>query len=121
MSEVKTHYRNCNICEAMCGLEIKYQDKQILSIKGDKEDPFSKGYNCPKATALQDFYEDGERLKTPIKRTENGWQAISWEDAFNEITEKFKAIQGEHGKHALAVYLGNPCLLYTSPSPRDRG
>ena len=108
MSEVKTHYRNCNICEAMCGLEIKYQDKQILSIKGDKEDPFSKGYNCPKATALQDFYEDGERLKTPIKRTENGWQAISWEDAFSEVTEKFKAIQTEHSKHALAVYLGNP-------------
>ena len=55
MSEIQTHYRNCNICEAMCGLEIKYQDKEIQSIKGDQNDPFSKGYNCPKATALQDF------------------------------------------------------------------
>lgn len=108
MNEVKTHYRNCNICEAMCGLEIKYKDKQILSIKGDQNDPFSKGYNCPKATALEDFYYDEERLKTPIKRTTSGWVDISWEEAFDEITEKFKAIQHKHGKNALAVYLGNP-------------
>jgi anaerobic selenocysteine-containing dehydrogenase len=108
MSEVKTHLRTCNICEAMCGLEIKYQDKQILSIKGDKEDPFSQGHICPKATALQDFYHDKERLKTPIKRTENGWQDISWEEAFDEITEKFQSIQESQGKNALGVYLGNP-------------
>ena len=108
MSEIKTHYRNCNICEAMCGLEIKYQDKEILSIKGDQQDPFSKGYNCPKATALQDFYTDKDRLKTPIRRTATGWEDISWEEAFTEITEKFKGIQHRHGKNALAVYLGNP-------------
>ncbi|MEH6463019.1 MAG: hypothetical protein V7771_03715 [Shewanella psychromarinicola] len=55
MSEINTHYRNCNICEAMCGLEITYQDNQILSIKGDQLDPFSQGYNCPKSLALEDF------------------------------------------------------------------
>jgi len=108
MSDINTHYRNCNICEAMCGLEIKYQDKEILSIKGDQQDPFSKGYNCPKATALQDFYTDKDRLKTPIRRTATGWEDISWDEAFAEIAEKFKGIQNEHGKNALAVYLGNP-------------
>mgnify|MGYP005987834131 CR=1 FL=1 len=108
MSEVKTHYRNCNICEAMCGLEIKYQDKEILSIKGDQQDPFSKGYNCPKATALADFYNDKDRLKTPIRRTATGWEDISWDEAFTEITEKLKGIQHQYGKNALGVYLGNP-------------
>ena len=108
MTDIKTHYRNCNICEAMCGLEIKYQDKEILSIKGDQKDPFSKGYNCPKATALADFYSDKDRLKTPIRRTATGWEDISWDEAFTEITEKFSAIQQAHGKNALAIYLGNP-------------
>jgi anaerobic selenocysteine-containing dehydrogenase len=108
MSEIKTHYRNCNICEAMCGLKIEYQDQQILTIKGDKDDPFSQGYMCPKATALQDFYNDKDRLKTPIKRTATGWKDISWDDAFSEIAAKFKQIQAEHGNNALAVYLGNP-------------
>ncbi|WP_257173392.1 molybdopterin-dependent oxidoreductase [Colwellia sp. M166] len=108
MTDVKTHYRNCNICEAMCGLEIKYQDQEILSIKGDQKDPFSKGYNCPKATALADFHNDKDRLKTPIRRTDTGWDDISWDEAYTEITEKFKAIQQAHGKNALAIYLGNP-------------
>jgi anaerobic selenocysteine-containing dehydrogenase len=108
MSDIKTHYRNCNICEAMCGLEIKYQDKDIISIKGDQQDPFSEGYNCPKALALQDFYTDKDRLKTPIRRTATGWEDISWEEAFTEIVEKLKGIQQQHGKNSLAVYLGNP-------------
>jgi predicted molibdopterin-dependent oxidoreductase YjgC len=45
MSEtaIQTHYRACHLCEAICGLEIKTQGDDILSIKGDKEDPISKG------------------------------------------------------------------------------
>jgi len=51
MSEIKTYYRTCNICEAMCGLKIEYQDKQVLSIKPDEKDPFSRGHICPKAVS----------------------------------------------------------------------
>ncbi len=109
MSDVKTHLRNCNICEAMCGLEIQYQGTEILSIKGDKQDPFSKGHICPKAVALQDFYTDKERLKTPIKRASDGsWHDISWEEAFDEVAEQFRKIQSAYGADALGIYLGNP-------------
>lgn len=108
MSTTTTHYRTCNICEAMCGLEIKHQGPEILSIKADQDDPFSLGHICPKAVALQDFYTDGDRLKTPIRRTGNGWQSISWEDAFRDIAIRFREIQQTHGKDAVATYLGNP-------------
>ena len=108
MSEIKTHFRTCNICEAMCGLEIKYRDKEILSIKGDKKDPLSRGHICPKAVALQDFYHDPDRLKHPIKKTKNGWVEISWEAAFDEAASKLKSIQEKYGKNAVGTYLGNP-------------
>ncbi|WP_286221217.1 molybdopterin-dependent oxidoreductase [Marinobacter apostichopi] len=108
MSDLKTHYRTCNICEAMCGLEIKHQDGNILSIKGDKEDPFSQGHICPKAVALQDFYNDKDRLKTPLKRTTDGWQELSWEQAYDEIATRFRGLQAEHGQDTVGVYLGNP-------------
>nr|WP_238035636.1 hypothetical protein [Psychrobacter sp. Ps4] len=45
----------------MCGIVIKHDGKKILSIKGDKDDPFSKGYICPKATA--DPCRQSRRLK----------------------------------------------------------
>ncbi|MBW7469503.1 molybdopterin-dependent oxidoreductase [Marinobacter sp. F4218] len=108
MSDTKTHYRTCNICEAMCGLEIKLQGEDILSIKGDKDDPFSQGHICPKAVALQDFYKDKDRLKTPLRKTAEGWQEISWDEAFEEITTRFRDIQQAHGKNAVGTYLGNP-------------
>jgi len=121
MKNIQTHYRTCNLCEAMCGIEIEYNDKKIFSIKGDKNDVFSKGHICPKAFALKDLYEDKDRLKTPIKRTATGWKKISWEDAFNEIVKNLKAIQTKYGTNAVGVYRGNPnvhnvgLMLYGSP------
>lgn len=110
MGSVKTHYRTCNLCEAMCGLEVTYQDKTVLKIEGDKKDVLSKGHICPKAVALQDLYHDKDRLKTPIKRTENGWIDISWEEAFDEVAEKIKSIQNKYGKNAVGSYRGNPTV-----------
>jgi len=108
MSEIKKHYRTCNLCEAMCGIEITYEGKEIHSIKGDKDDPFSEGHICPKALALGDIYKDPDRLKTPLRRTEDGWKDISWEEAFSEIGEKMGAIRSQHGNDSIGVYLGNP-------------
>ena len=109
MADLKKHYRTCNLCEAMCGIEITYHGKEVKSIKGDSKDPLSEGHICPKAVALQDIYHDPDRLKTPIKKTENGeWEPISWEAAFEEIGTKVRSIQKEFGKNAVGSYLGNP-------------
>ncbi|MEM1121654.1 MAG: molybdopterin oxidoreductase family protein [Bacteroidota bacterium] len=107
---MNTHYRNCNLCEAMCGLEIQTEGNTVLSIKGDKEDPFSRGHICPKALGMKDIYEDPDRLKYPIKKTENGWEQISWEAAFEEVTNKLKDIQRKYGDNAIGVYQGNPSV-----------
>ena len=58
----RMHYRACNLCEATCGIQIEVQGSKILSIRGDKDDPFSRGYICPKAVALQDIHNDPNRL-----------------------------------------------------------
>lgn len=107
-ADEQTHLRTCNLCEAMCGIEIKHDGKKVLSIKGDKNDPFSKGYICPKATALQDLHEDPDRLRHPVERTAHGWEEISWPDALNKVATGIASVQKKHGKNALGIYLGNP-------------
>ena len=67
-AEQQLHYSTCTLCEAMCGIEVATKGRQILSIKGDKENPFSQGHICPKASALKDLYDDPDRLKRPVKR-----------------------------------------------------
>jgi len=104
------HYRTCNLCEAMCGLEIKHDGQKVISIKGDKDDPFSQGYICPKAVALQDIYEDPDRIKKPVKKTQNGWQEIPWKDAFDEIENRLGTIRSKYGNDSVAMYLGNPTV-----------
>ena len=106
----RTHYIACNLCEAICGLEIRLEGGQVKSIRGDKQDPVSKGHICPKAVALQDIYNDPDRLRTPIKRTGGDWQPISWKQAFVEVTANLQSIHRQHGKNAVAVYLGNPTV-----------
>jgi anaerobic selenocysteine-containing dehydrogenase len=108
MSEV--HYRACNLCEAICGIKIEHDGGKILSITGDKNDPFSRGHICPKALALKDIYEDKNRLRRPVKRVGSDWQEISWDEAFDEIAEKIGAIQARNGRNAVAVFQGNPSV-----------
>jgi len=107
----RTHYRACNLCEAICGLKITVnENNEILTINGDRKDPFSRGHICPKAVGLKDIYLDKNRLKQPVKRTEAGWETISWNEAFEEVATKLKSIQGQYGKDAVGVYQGNPSV-----------
>lgn len=89
----QTHFRTCTLCEAMCGIEIKHDGKKVLSIKGDSNDPFSEGYICPKATALQDLHEDPDRLRQPVQRTADGWKPISWPKALDQVAAGIESVQ----------------------------
>ena len=101
-------YRACHLCEALCGLEIRTRGEDIVSVRGDADDPFSRGHICPKAVALIDVHGDPDRLRTPVKRVGSAWEPIGWEEAFELVASRFAAIQREHGDNALGVYLGNP-------------
>ena len=115
------HYRNCNLCEAICGVEIAHEDGRILSIVGDKLDPFSRGHICPKAVALKDIYEDADRLRRPVRKVGDGWQEIGWDEAFEETAARLREVQERYGRDAVAVYQGNPSVhnLGTMLNSRD--
>ena len=103
-----THYRTCNLCEAMCGVEVEIDGKEVVSIRGDQADVFSRGHVCPKAMALKDVYEDSDRLKQPVRRVGGRWEPISWNDALDEVVARIDRIQQEHGRDSVGVYQGNP-------------
>ena len=110
----KHHYRVCNYCEAMCGLDILHSStidsEDDIKIVGDRDDPFSKGAICPKAQALTPLYFDKEKLKYPVIKVDGEWRDISWLDAYTLIEYKIKKIQSKYGKDSVATYLGNPIV-----------
>jgi anaerobic selenocysteine-containing dehydrogenase len=104
----RTHFRVCPLCEATCGLAITTRDREVTGIRGDEDDPFSRGFICPKGYALKALDADPDRLRTPLVRRDGRLEPASWSEAFAEIERRLMPIIQTHGRSAVAVYLGNP-------------
>ncbi len=111
---VSIHHRACPLCEAICGLQLKYADGVLTSIRGDDADAFSRGHLCPKGVAILDLENDPDRVRGPMRQVEGEWRAATWDEAFAEIGQRLHAIQVAHGRDAVAVYLGNPNVHHFS-------
>jgi anaerobic selenocysteine-containing dehydrogenase len=105
-----TVYRSCPLCEATCGVAITIDGDRVVSVRGDDADPFSKGYICPKGTALADLHHDPDRLQRPVVRDGAGWRELEWEAAFDLVAGRLREVQVAHGKDAVGVYQGNPTI-----------
>jgi anaerobic selenocysteine-containing dehydrogenase len=128
----QTHFRTCPLCEASCGLELTVRDGSVLRVRGDRDNSFSRGFICPKGSALQRIHEDPDRLRQPLIRRGDDpatatWEEVSWEDAYAEIERNLLPIIEQHGRDAVGVYLGNPNahtlagVLYAGPFIRALG
>jgi anaerobic selenocysteine-containing dehydrogenase len=102
------HFRACNLCEAICGLEITVENGAITDLRGDPDDPFSHGHICPKGNALIDLHVDPDRLKTPLLRSGERWEPIAWDAAYDLVAGRLKDVIARYGDDAVAIYLGNP-------------
>ena len=98
----------CPLCEAMCGILVEVDGQRIRSVRGDPDDPFSRGYVCPKAAALADLHDDPDRIRTPMIRNGRAWREASWEEALDRAAEGLTRVRRRHGRDAVGVYYGNP-------------
>jgi anaerobic selenocysteine-containing dehydrogenase len=95
----------------MCGVVVETEADRVISIRGDAEDPFSRGHVCPKAMGLKDVYEDTDRLRRPVIRGESGtFRACGWDEALDYAAAGLRRVQQRHGTDAVAEYQGNPTV-----------
>jgi len=106
--EEKVFYKTCPLCEATCGLEITVRDEKVLSIRGDKENVFSKGFICPKGTTLSALHEDPDRLRKPLVKRNGQHVEVSWQEAWDEVERGLMDVIKNHGRASIGTYVGNP-------------
>ena len=114
-TSTRTHHRVCHLCEAMCGLVIQTEGDKVTDIRGDKDDPLSRGHVCPKAVALQDIHEDPDRLRKPMKRIrtapgEYQHVEIEWSEALDLAADALASTIEKQGIDAIGAYFGNPSV-----------
>jgi anaerobic selenocysteine-containing dehydrogenase len=102
----------CNLCEAICGLEVTVDGGRVTGIRGNPGDPLSRGHICPKGVALADIHGDPDRLRRPVRRVGDGpdarWEEIEWDEALDLVADGLAGAINRHGRNAVGVYLGNP-------------
>ena len=103
-----THYRSCNLCEAMCGVAIEHDGERVLAIRGDERDPFSRGYICPKATGLRAIHEDPDRLRTPCAASAIASSRSRGRRRTRRRHGGLLGVQEKHGKDAVGIYPRQP-------------
>ncbi|MEW1840549.1 molybdopterin-dependent oxidoreductase [Nonomuraea angiospora] len=101
-----TVHRTCPLCEAVCGLTLTLDEGgHVTSVRGDKDDPFSKGFICPKGASLGRLDEDPDRLRKPLIREGDLWREVGWEEAFAAVEAGLDRVAD---RRSAAIYLGNP-------------
>lgn len=101
-------HRQCNLCEAHCGITVEVDGAEVLKITGDPDDATSKGYICPKAAAMADLYTDPERLSKPVRREGERWIEMEWDEALDLAADGLRGVYERHGTDSLSTYVGNP-------------
>ena len=110
LDSMMRHHGTCPLCEATCGISIELTEDGtgVAGIRGDEDDPFSRGYICPKAYGLKALTEDPDRLRRPLRKVGRDFVEVSWEEALTEAGERLLDVRKRHGASSIAIYLGNP-------------
>ncbi len=116
---VKTFHGGCpHDCPDTCSMEYHVQDGKLLKVTGNKEHPMTRGGLCVKLKDYEKRHYHPDRLLYPMKRIgakgSKQFERISWSEALDTISSKWKAIIAEDGPQAIMPnsYLGNQGLVH---------
>src|SRR3954468_2478950 len=98
----------CRICEPHCGMIATVDGDRVVRMRPDPDHPLSRGYACPKGIAMPEVQHDPKRVLHPLKRSGDGFERVSWDEALEDIAGRLDAIRNRHGGEAIGWYMGNP-------------
>lgn len=104
-SQVKTSF--CRFCHAFCGVRVEVEGNRVLAVKGDPDNPVTRGYTCMKGRAEAERVHHPDRLLSSKKRQAGDFVDVPAEQALDEIAERLAAIIERDGPDAVAAYVGD--------------
>ncbi len=103
---VPTH---CSFCGVQCAMNLKVENGVVIGVE-PRDYPHNQGSLCPKGIVAYQQSNHPERLTYPLIRQGGKGgklERATWDEALNYITGRWKEIQAQHGRDAVAVYSGS--------------
>lgn len=120
-------------CPDACGILITVEDGRATKIQGDPSNPFTRGFLCAKVSKYLDRVYSPDRVLYPMRRVspkgpagqgfrtaEANFQRITWDEALDEITTRFKHIIAQFGSEAILPYSYGGTLGKLNSGSMDR-
>jgi len=114
-----THHGACpHDCPDTCSMVFEVENGKLNSVKGNPDHPMTRGGLCVKLKDYEKRHYHPDRLLYPMRRTgpkgSGQFERISWDEALDEITTRWKAIIDEYGPEAIIPYsyLGHQGLVH---------
>ena len=93
----------CGYCSTGCSLTVHLKAGEAVGLTPAADYPVNRGVACPKGWEALSVLEADDRATEPLRRDASGVQRpVSWDAALRTMTERFKAIQAQHGPESVA-------------------
>jgi anaerobic selenocysteine-containing dehydrogenase len=96
----------CRSCHGGCGVIAHVKDGKVIKVEGDPDSPISHGTMCTKGLSITQLAYHPDRVLYPMKRTDKGWERISWGEALDTCAERFNEVIERYGPEAIVVGQG---------------
>jgi anaerobic selenocysteine-containing dehydrogenase len=110
MTEIVSLPTSCVMdCPDACSLEVRVRDGVIDGIGASDSNPLTRDFICSKVARFADRVYHEDRLLHPMRRVgakgpEGTFERISWNEAIETITRKFREIRASYGSEAILPY-----------------
>lgn len=95
-------------CPDTCALHVTVDGNRVLALGGRPDVPVTDGFICSKVAKLHEQVDHPDRLTHPQRRVgpkgSGRFEPISWDEAVDEITHRFRKIRDRWGGEAILPY-----------------
>ncbi len=96
-------------CPSTCALEVERLDaRHIGRVRGARDNSYTAGVICAKVARYAERTHHQDRLARPMRRTgprgSGAFQAITWDQALDEVAEALRQAEQRHGSETVWPY-----------------
>ncbi len=97
----KTVRTTCTYCGVGCQLDVSVIDGEIKGIQAPETAEVNEGHTCLKGRFAFEFYNHPDRLREPMIKRNGKFEVVTWDEAYDFITEKLLEIKDKYGPDSI--------------------